>query len=435
MPYTVAIVGRPNVGKSSLFNRLIGTRLSITDDAPGVTRDRIYAKSEWLTRTFAVIDTGGIEIGDAPFLEQIKQQALVAINEANLIVFVVDSRSGLTDDDNVIAKMLYQTDKKVIVAVNKVDNIELKTSIYEFYGLGFGDPIAISSHHGIGMGELLDQIVENMPEETENFDDDDVIKLAVIGYPNVGKSSLTNAILGQERVIVSEIAGTTRDAVDTPFVKDGKDYVIIDTAGIKKRGQVYESTEKYSVLRAVSAIERSDIGLVVIDGSRDLIAQDKHVAGYLQDYSRGAVIVVNKWDIVEKDEKTMKKMTEDIYDELKFLTFAEICFVSAKDNKRISTIFTAVDKAYENFNKRIPTNIINDILLDSVSMNPPAAFNQGKAKFSYVTQVSTKPPTFVIFVNDPNYVHFSYLRYLENQFRKAFDFTGSPIKLILRKKD
>ena len=272
MPYTVAIVGRPNVGKSSLFNRLIGTRLSITDDAPGVTRDRIYAKSEWLTRTFAVIDTGGIEIGDAPFLEQIKQQALVAINEANLIVFVVDSRSGLTDDDNVIAKMLYQTDKKVIVAVNKVDNIELKTSIYEFYGLGFGDPIAISSHHGIGMGELLDQIVENMPEETENFDDDDVIKLAVIGYPNVGKSSLTNAILGQERVIVSEIAGTTRDAVDTPFVKDGKDYVIIDTAGIKKRGQVYESTEKYSVLRAVSAIERSDIGLVVIDGSRDLIA-------------------------------------------------------------------------------------------------------------------------------------------------------------------
>ncbi|HKL61611.1 MAG TPA: ribosome biogenesis GTPase Der, partial [Acholeplasma sp.] len=371
MPYTVAIVGRPNVGKSSLFNRLIGTRLSITDDAPGVTRDRIYAKSEWLTRTFAVIDTGGIEIGDAPFLEQIKQQALVAINEADLIVFVVDSRSGLTDDDNVIAKMLYQTDKKVIVAVNKVDNIELKTSIYEFYGLGFGDPIAISSHHGIGMGELLDQIVDNMPEETENFNDDDVIKLAVIGYPNVGKSSLTNSILGQERVIVSEIAGTTRDAVDTPFVKDGKDYIIIDTAGIKKRGQVYESTEKYSVLRAVSAIERSDIGLVVLDGSRDLIAQDKHVAGYLQDYSRGAVIVVNKWDIVEKDEKTMKKMTEDIYDELKFLTFAEICFVSAKDNKRISTIFTAVDKAYENFNKRIPTNIINDILLDSVSMNPP----------------------------------------------------------------
>ncbi|MDY0210898.1 MAG: ribosome biogenesis GTPase Der [Acholeplasma sp.] len=434
LPFKVAIVGRPNVGKSSLFNRLIGSRLSITNDAPGVTRDRIYAKTEWLTKSFAVIDTGGIEISDAPFLEQIKQQADVAIQEADLIVFVVDSRQGLTDDDLFIAKRLYPTDKDVIVAVNKVDNLDLKQSIYEFYALGFGDPIAISANHGIGVGELMDAIVDKMPQEETQIEDD-TIKLAVIGYPNVGKSSLTNAILGQERAIVSEVAGTTRDAIDTAFVKDDVKYTIIDTAGIKKRGQVYESTEKYSVLRALQAIERCDVALVVVDGSREIIAQDMHVAGYVQDYAKASVVVVNKWDIVDKDEKTMKKMTQSIYDTFKFLTYTEVCFVSAKENKRIDSIYPAINKAYENYNKRIPTNVINDILVDSVAMNPPALFNRGKAKFSYVTQVSTKPPTFVIFVNDPEFVHFSYQRYLENQFRKAFDFTGTPIKLIFRKKD
>lgn len=434
LPFKVAIVGRPNVGKSSLFNRLIGSRLSITNDAPGVTRDRIYAKTEWLTKSFAVIDTGGIEISDAPFLEQIKQQAEVAIQEADLIVFVVDSRQGLTDDDLYIAKRLYPTDKDVIVAVNKVDNLDLKQSIYEFYALGFGDPIAISANHGIGVGELMDAIVSKMPEDNIEVEDDS-IKLAVIGYPNVGKSSLTNAILGQERTIVSEVAGTTRDAVDTPFTKDDVKYTIIDTAGIKKRGQVYESTEKYSVLRALQAIERCDVALIVVDGSRDIIAQDMHVAGYVQDYAKASVVVVNKWDIVNKDEKTMNKMTQSIYDTFKFLSYAEVVFVSAKESKRIDTIYPAINKAFENYNKRIPTNVINDILVDSVAMNPPAIFNRGKAKFSYVTQVSTKPPTFVIFVNDPDFVHFSYQRYLENQFRKAFDFTGTPIKLIFRKKD
>lgn len=434
MPFKVAIVGRPNVGKSSLFNRLIGSRLSITDDAPGVTRDRIYAKTEWLTKTFAVIDTGGIEISDAPFLEQIKQQAEVAIKEADLIVFVVDSRAGITDDDQFIAKRLYQTDKDVIVAVNKVDNVDLKQSIYEFYALGFGDPIAISANHGIGIGELLDAIVSKMKDE-DATEEDDSIKIAVIGYPNVGKSSLTNAILGQERVIVSEIAGTTRDAIDTPFVKDKVKYTIIDTAGIKKRGQVFENTEKYSVLRALQAIERCDVALIVIDGSRDIIAQDLHVAGNIQDYAKASVVVVNKWDIVQKDERTMKKMTEKIYETFKFLTYSEVVFVSAKENKRIDTIFPAINKAYENFNRRIPTNVINDILVDTVAMNPPAVFNHGKAKFSYVTQVATKPPTFVVFVNDPQFVHFSYHRYLENQFRKSFDFTGSPIKILFRKKD
>lgn len=434
MPFKVAIVGRPNVGKSSLFNRLVGSRLSITDDTPGVTRDRIYAKTEWLTRSFAVIDTGGIEISDAPFLEQIREQADVAINEADLIIFVVDSRAGITDDDSYIAKRLYQTDKDVLVAVNKVDNLDLKQSIYEFYALGFGDPIPVSAHHGIGIGELMDEIVKRMKDEGPVVEDDS-IKIAVIGYPNVGKSSLTNTILGQERVIVSEIPGTTRDAIDTPFTKDKVDYTIIDTAGIKKRGQVYENTEKYSVLRALQAIERCDVALIVVDGSRDIIAQDLHVAGNIQDYAKASVVVVNKWDIVNKDEKTMKKMTEKIYDSFKFLAYTEICFVSAKENKRIETLFPAINKAYENYNKRIPTNVINDILVDSVAMNPPAIFNKGKAKFSYVTQVATKPPTFVIFVNDPEFIHFSYQRYIENQFRKAFDFTGTPIKLIFRKKD
>ena len=435
MPFKVAIVGRPNVGKSSLFNRLVGSRLSITDDQPGVTRDRIYAKTEWLTKSFAVIDTGGIEISDAPFLEQIKQQADVAIKEADLILFVVGfKRAGLTDDDLFIAKRLYPTDKDVVVVVNKVDNLDLKQAIYEFYALGFGDPIAVSANHGIGMGELMDEIVKHMGDEVEK-EDDDSIKIAVIGYPNVGKSSLTNAILGQERVIVSEIAGTTRDAIDTPFTKDKVKYTIIDTAGIKKRGQVYENTEKYSVLRALQAIERCDVALIVVDGSRDIIAQDLHVAGNIQDYAKASVVVVNKWDIVDKDEKTMKKMTEKIYDTFKFLTYTEVCYVSAKENRRIDTLFPAINKAFENYNKRIPTNVINDILVDSVAMNPPAIFNKGKAKFSYVTQVATKPPTFVVFVNDPNYIHFSYQRYLENQFRKAFDFTGTPIKLIFRKKD
>ncbi len=410
------------------------SKLSITDDQPGVTRDRIYAKTEWLTKSFAVIDTGGIEISDAPFLEQIKQQADVAIKEADLILFVVDSRAGLTDDDLFIAKRLYPTDKDVVVVVNKVDNLDLKQAIYEFYALGFGDPIAVSANHGIGMGELMDEIVKHMGDEVEK-EDDDSIKIAVIGYPNVGKSSLTNAILGQERVIVSEIAGTTRDAIDTPFTKDKVKYTIIDTAGIKKRGQVYENTEKYSVLRALQAIERCDVALIVVDGSRDIIAQDLHVAGNIQDYAKASVVVVNKWDIVDKDEKTMKKMTEKIYDTFKFLTYTEVCYVSAKENRRIDTLFPAINKAFESYNKRIPTNVINDILVDSVAMNPPAIFNKGKAKFSYVTQVATKPPTFVVFVNDPNYIHFSYQRYLENQFRKAFDFTGTPIKLIFRKKD
>lgn len=433
MPYTVAIVGRPNVGKSSLFNRIIGDRKAITDDKPGVTRDRIYGSAAWLTRHFGLIDTGGIDIGDAPFLEQIKTQAMLAVNEADLIVFVVDSRVGLTEVDTYIARLLYPAEKPVIVAVNKVDNDQLRGTVYEFYSLGFGEPIAVSANHGIGIGDLLDEIIKQMPTEG-NLEDDDSIKLAVIGYPNVGKSSLTNRILGQERVIVSDIPGTTRDAIDTKFVRDGKDYTIVDTAGIKKSGQIYESTDKYALLRALKAADRADVLLLVLDGSRELINQDKHVGGIIQEYQKAAVIVVNKWDLVDKETQTMKKIEGDLRDEFNFIPYVEICFVSSLENKRIHTIFEAIDRAYESYNRTLSTSILNEFLMDVTAMNPPKLFNKGMAKFSYMTQIQTKPPTFLVFVNNPNYVHFSYERYLENKLRELFQFTGSPIKLLIRKK-
>lgn len=433
MPYKVAIVGRPNVGKSSLFNRLVGARLSITDDEAGVTRDRLYAKAEWLTKNFRVIDTGGIDIGDAPFLNQIKAQAQIAMDEADVIVFVVDGKTGLVDSDYYIAKLLYKSDKPILLAVNKVDDINQVQNTYEFYALGLGDPIAISSHHGIGIGDLLDKIIEHMTEDEVPYDED-VISFCVVGRPNVGKSSLVNTILGEERVIVSEISGTTRDSIDTQFKKDKKQYVVIDTAGIKKRGKIYENTDKYSVLRALSALERSDVALLILDGEEGFIEQDKHVAGYIADYHKAVVIVVNKWDAIEKDDKTMKRMEEKIRDEFKFLDYAQVVFISAKYNERVHTIFPAIDLAYENYHKQVQTSIINDLIQDAVAMNPTPIFNHGKAQFNYVTQVATKPPTFALFVNNPDFVHFSYLRYLNNQVREAIDFTGTPIKLLLRKK-
>jgi GTP-binding protein len=433
MPYKVAIVGRPNVGKSSLFNRLVGARLSITDDQPGVTRDRIYARAEWLTKHFRLIDTGGIDIGDAPFLNQIKAQAQVAMDEADTIIFVVDGKTGLVDADHYIAKLLYKTEKPVILAVNKIDDISLSMNAYEFYALGFGDPIAVSTIHGIGIGDLLDRAMSYMTDEDVSYDDS-IVQFSIVGRPNVGKSSLTNAILGEERVIVSDVAGTTTDAIDTRFKKDRKEYVVIDTAGIKKRGKVYESTDKYSVLRALSAIERSDIALLVIDGEEGILEQDKHVAGYITDYNKACVIVVNKWDAVEKDDKTMKKMEQKIRDEFQFLTYAPIVFVSAKHQSRIHTLFPAINLAYENYQKQVQTSVINDLIQDAVAMNPTPIHNHGKAQFNYATQVAIKPPTFVVYVNNPDFVHFSYERYLQNQIRSAIDFTGTPIKLILRKK-
>ncbi len=434
MPFKVAIVGRPNVGKSSLFNRLVGERYAITDDQAGITRDRIYGRAEWLTKNFRVIDTGGIDIGDAPFLNQIKAQAQVAMDEADAIIFVVDGKTGLTDADYYIAKMLYQADKPIILVVNKIDDVNQMQNVYEFYALGFGDPIGISAHHGLGTGDLADKIIEYFTEDDVDYDED-TINFCIVGRPNVGKSSLTNAILGEERVIVSEISGTTRDAIDTPFKKDRQNYVVIDTAGINKRGRIYEDADKYSLLRAIAGLERSDVALLVIDGSEGIIEQDKHVAGYIMDASKAVVIVVNKWDAVEKDEKTMRKMEKSIKEEFKFLDYAEIVFLSAKERNRVQTIFPALNLAYENYHKRIETRILNELLTDSVMMNPPAIFNRGKASFNYMTQVAVKPPTFLIFVNNPDYIHFSYERYLKNQFRAAIDFTGTPIRFVFRKKD
>ena len=430
----VAIVGRPNVGKSTLFNRIIGERLSITDDQPGVTRDRIYAKGSWLSKEFSLIDTGGIELGDAPFLTEIKTQADIAMDEADVIVFVVDCRSGVTDNDTYIAKLLYKTSKPVLLAVNKVDDQKFKDNIYEFYSLGFGDPIPISSSHGIGTGNLLDKIIENLPAKVENVKDD-AIKFSLIGRPNVGKSSLTNCLLNDNRVIVSPIAGTTRDTIDTRFKVDGKEYVVIDTAGLRKRGKIYENVEKYSIIRSLDAIGRSDVVLLVLDAETGILEQDTHVGQYIEEYRRPCIIVVNKWDVVEKDSKTMQRFTEDVRKNFKYLDYAPIVFLSALENKRVHTLFPAILQAYEANHKRISTSVFNDVINDAVAMFPPSEFNGGKIKLYYSSQVGVEPPTFTFFVNDPKFLHFSYYRYLENQVRKNFDFFGTPIKFEFRKRD
>ncbi len=430
----VAIVGRPNVGKSTLFNRIIGQRLSITDDQPGVTRDRIYSKASWLSKEFFVIDTGGIEISDAPFQTEIKAQAEIAMEEADVIIFVVDCRSGVTDDDTFIAKLLYKTKKPVILAVNKVDDQKFKENVYEFYALGFGDPIPCSSSHGIGVGNLLDEAINHFPIQNEE-EKDGAIRFCLIGRPNVGKSSLTNTLLNDNRVIVSDIAGTTRDTIDTRFKANGREYVVVDTAGLRKRGKIYENVEKYSVIRSVDAIGRSDVVLLVLDASTGMIDQDMHVGQYVEEYNKPCIIVVNKWDLIEKDSKTMNEWTEDIRSNFKYLSYAPIVFLSAKENKRVHTLFPAIIEAYEAYHRRIQTATINDVIQDAVMMFPPSEFNGGKIKIYYASQVGVEPPTFSIFVNEPKYLHFSYYRYLENQIRKNFDFFATPIKLEFRKRD
>lgn len=430
----VAIVGRPNVGKSTLFNRIIGQRLSITDDQPGVTRDRIYSKASWLSKEFFVIDTGGIEISDAPFQTEIKAQAEIAMEEADVIIFVVDCRSGVTDDDTFIAKLLYKTKKPVILAVNKVDDQKFKENVYEFYALGFGDPIPCSSSHGIGVGNLLDEAINHFPIQNEE-EKDGAIRFCLIGRPNVGKSSLTNTLLNDNRVIVSDIAGTTRDTIDTRFKANGREYVVVDTAGLRKRGKIYENVEKYSVIRSVDAIGRSDVVLLVLDASTGMIDQDMHVGQYVEEYNKPCIIVVNKWDLIEKDSKTMNEWTEDIRSSFKYLSYAPIVFLSAKENKRVHTLFPSIIEAYEAYHRRIQTSTINDVIQDAVMMFPPSEFNGGKIKIYYASQVGVEPPTFSIFVNEPKYLHFSYYRYLENQIRKNFDFFATPIKLEFRKRD
>ncbi len=428
----VAIVGRPNVGKSTIFNRIVGERISIVEDVPGVTRDRIYSSGEWLNVTFNVIDTGGIEVGDEPLLVQMRQQAEIAIEEADVIIFMVNGREGITAADEEVAKLLFRSQKPIVLAVNKIDNHEMKDQIYEFYSLGFGEPFPISGSHGLGLGDLLDEVVKHFPKSSDEEYDDSVIQFCLIGRPNVGKSSLVNAILGEDRVIVSDIEGTTRDAIDTKLTREGQEYVIIDTAGMRKRGKVYENLEKYSVLRALKAIERSDVVLVVIDGEKGIIEQDKKIAGYAHEAGRAVVIVVNKWDAVEKDEKTMKEFEQNIRDHFLFLDYAPIVFLSAKTKKRIHTLLPMINLASDSHSMRVQTNILNDVIMDAVAMNPTPTDRGTRLKIYYATQVAVKPPTFVIFVNDPELLHFSYARFLENRIREAFEFTGTPIKIIAR---
>ena len=430
----VAIVGRPNVGKSSIFNRLVEEKNAITDDQSGITRDRLYGKCEWLDQEFSVIDTGGIEIKDVPFMDEIIAQAQLAMDEADVIVFVVDGRVGVTNQDQDVMNILHRTKKPVIVAANKIDDINLKDNIYDFYNFGVEEVFPVSAIHGIGIGDMLDKIVSLLPVKKDKSYDD-AIEFCIIGQPNVGKSSLTNAILGTERVIVSDIAGTTRDAIDTPFVRDGKNYVVIDTAGIRKQGKVYENAEKYSFLRAIKAVERASITLIVLDGSKDIEEQDKRIAGYPLEANSGVIFVVNKWDLVEKDSKSMNKYIEKIRSHFLYLSYAPIVFLSALEKQRIHTLFDAINEVYENYTRRVPTNVLNDVILDATLFFPAAMFNGGMLKVNYVSQVSSAPPTFVFFVNDPKYLHFSYQRYLENQIRKNFIFDGAPIKMIFRKKE
>lgn len=431
---TIAIVGRPNVGKSTIFNRIAGERISIVEDTPGVTRDRIYAMGEWLGREFSIIDTGGIDLGDEPFMEQIKYQAEIAIDEADVIILLTSAREGITDADEMVARMLHQSKKPVILAVNKVDNPEMRSDIFEFYGLGIGDPYPVSGSHGIGLGDVLDEAVKHFDTEVEE-EDDGTIKFSLIGRPNVGKSSLINAMLGEERVIVSDIAGTTRDAIDTEFTSpSGQPFVMIDTAGMRKKGKVYETTEKYSAMRAMRAIDRSDIVLLVLNAEEGIREYDKRIAGFAHEAGRGMIIVVNKWDAIEKETNTLKEFEEEIRKEFKYLDYAPIIFVSAKTKQRLNQLPEMIETVSLNQNLRITSSLLNDVIMDAVAINPTPTDKGKRLKIFYGTQVAVKPPTFVIFVNEEELMHFSYARFLENQIRKAFGFEGTPIHIVARRR-
>ena len=427
----VAIVGSPNVGKSTIFNRMIGQRHAIVDDEAGITRDRLYAECTWNGVTFSLVDTGGIEMANAPFQQQIRMQAQIAIDEADVIIFVVDGQVGITADDQMVAKMLYKVKKPIILAVNKIDEGAHIANASEFYGLGLGHPYPVSGSHGVGIGDILNEATKNLKDIKEEIKEN-VITFSLIGRPNVGKSSLVNAMLNQDRVIVSNISGTTRDSIDTPFKRGDKEYLVIDTAGLKKKGKIYEAIDKYSAIRALKAIERSEIVLLVIDADAGITDQDKHVIQYATDLHKAIIIVVNKWDLIERDQNTMAEFTKYIRNEYKFLDYAPICFVSAKNKSRIQTIFDTLEMVHEAYNTRVSTSILNQVLQDAQMMNQSPDFNGGRVKILYGSQVSTCPPTIVLFVNDKNYMHFSYLRYIENRLRDSFNFDGTPINIVLK---
>lgn len=433
----VAIVGRPNVGKSTFFNRITGTKLAIIEDTPGVTRDRIYADAEWLNKEFTLIDTGGVDLNtEDVLLKQMRLQAELAIESAQLILFFVDGKTGITSEDFEVAKMLRKSAKPVIVVVNKTDNKADEQNLYDFYELGIGDVMGISSSQGLGIGDLLDEIIKELGDYETDPEEDGSLKIALVGKPNVGKSSLTNKILGYERVIVSDIPGTTRDAIDSFFERDGVKYTIIDTAGMRKKGRIDDkSIERYSVIRSLGAIRRADIVVVMIDAVEGITEQDVKVAGYVDSEGKPCVIAVNKWDAVEKDTYTIEEYNKKIAADLAFMPYAQRIYISAKTGLRVDKLFAMLHAAYENNTRRIPTGVLNDCLQDAITAAEPPSTNGRRLKIFYMTQVAVKPPTFVLFVNDIALMHFSYQRYIENYLRKTFDFTGTPVKIIVRQRN
>ena len=432
----VAIVGRPNVGKSTLFNVLAGDKISIVKDTPGVTRDRIYADVSWLDNDFTIIDTGGIEpdSGDV-ILSQMREQAQIAIDTADVIIFITDVHQGLVDSDAKVADMLRRSGKPVVLAVNKVDSIQkYMMDVYEFYNLGIGEPFAISAANRQGLGDMLDEVVKYFPDSALDEEIDERPRVAIIGKPNVGKSSIINKLLGEERVIVSDIAGTTRDAIDTTIKRNGTEYVFIDTAGLRRKNKIKEEIERYSIIRTVSAVERCNVAVLVIDATEGITEQDTKIAGIAHERGKGMIIVVNKWDAVEKNDKTMNKFTQDIRQKLSYMPYAELLFVSASTGQRLPKLFETIDAVIENHSLRVATGVLNEIMAEAVALNQPPSDKGKRLRLYYITQVAVKPPTFVIFVNDKELMHFSYTRYIENKIREAFGFRGTPLKFIIRER-
>ena len=432
----VAVVGRPNVGKSTLFNALAGEKIAIVKDTPGITRDRIYADIQWLDHSFTLIDTGGIEPDSKDIiLSQMREQAQIAIDTADVIIFLVDVKQGLVDSDSKVADMLRRSKKPVILVVNKVDSYEKYMSdVYEFYNLGIGDPVPISAANRLGIGDMLDIVISHFPEDSGEKEEDDRPRIAIIGKPNVGKSSLINKLLGENRLIVSDIAGTTRDAVDTPVVYDGKEYVFIDTAGLRRKNKVKEDLEHYMIIRTVSAVERADVVVLVIDATEGVTEQDAKIAGIAHDRGKGMIIAVNKWDAIEKNDKTIYEFTKKIENTLSFMQYAQMVYISALTGQRIPKLFTTIDTVIENCSLRVGTGVLNEIMTEAVAMQQPPSDKGKRLRLYYITQVSVKPPTFVIFVNDKELMHFSYTRYIENQIRNAFGFQGTSLKFIIRER-